>query len=97
MPRTDICLTFENGDQVFVNAELADAIVGVDYDGDVIARSEFGMLYPLTPCCHASGKGAMDDETYEAFVECRSCYSEVDDKYGAVYEEKDIIARPVEN
>lgn len=69
-------------------------VVGVDRDGDKVARytdGDFTMLYPLTPCCGASGKGMMDDATGEGFVGCRSCYREVDPKYGSVYTEADVV------
>lgn len=41
-----------------------------------------GMVYALTPCCKASGKGLVDEESGEGYVGCRSCYREVDWAYG---------------
>ena len=90
---TDICLTFANGDQVLVRADLAPRIVGVDYDGDLVGE-DHGMLYALTPCCHASGKG-MGHDGDEGYVGCRACHEEVDWKYGDVYSEAHIVARVV--
>lgn len=92
----EVCMTFSNGDQVFVAADLAPRIVGIDSDGDLVA-SDYGMLYPLTPCCHASGKGMGHDDEDGGYVGCRSCHEEVDDKYGMVYDDSHILAYPVEN
>ncbi len=63
-------------------------IVGMDSEGDLVAESH-GMLFPLTHCCLASGKGA----ECETGVVCRSCYEEVDPIYGAVYEDADVQVR----
>lgn len=41
----------------------------------LVAASD-GMVYLLTPCCQATGKGG------ERGVVCRSCYKDVDDRYG---------------
>lgn len=60
-------------------------VVGLDYELDLIA-TERGMLYPLTDCCYASGKGGEADSG----VVCRACHDEVDPKYGAVYVAADI-------
>lgn len=66
-------------------------IVGRDRDGDLVACTEFvgggRMLYPLTPCCKASGKGG-DSLTG---VVCRSCYEEVDGKFGGVLSEREVF------
>lgn len=45
--------------------------------GIAIAMSD-GMIYPLTPCHQASGKGS----EVPTGVVCRSCYEEVDPLYG---------------
>lgn len=44
----------------------------------VVANSD-GMIYPLTACCSASGKGSADSPTG---VVCRSCYQPVSAVYG---------------
>ncbi|MDH6284277.1 hypothetical protein [Prescottella agglutinans] len=54
-------------------------------DEDRIVAS-WGVIYHLTPCCGASGKGSMDA------IVCRSCYHEVDDLYAlgwVVHDEQD--------
>jgi hypothetical protein len=78
-------LTFANGATVQTSVFIGSGIVAIDSDGDLIA-SDYDMMYPLTPCCHASGKGA----EVSTGVVCRSCMDEVDGKFGAVYSERDI-------
>ena len=65
--------------------------VEIDYIGVLkedptirLARSG-SIIYALTPCCGASGKGV------EYGIACRACYCEVDGLYGATFEEKDVI------
>lgn len=69
---------------------MADRVRGVDAYGYVVVAadditnpdgSEF--LYPLTPCCYASGKGSIDSVTG---VVCRSCYCDVEDVFGGTTE-----------
>ena len=93
MNSTDTCLTFSNGEQVFVRADLAPRIVGIDADGDLVGE-DYGMLYALTPCCHASGKGMGHDDD-EGYVGCRKCHEWVDWKFGDVYTADDLVARVV--
>ena len=38
-----------------------------------------GIVYPLTDCCEASGKGSAN---VDSGVVCRACYSEVSSLYG---------------
>jgi hypothetical protein len=38
-----------------------------------------GLLYRLTPCCEASGKGSADSQTG---VVCRNCYKSVSHEFG---------------
>jgi hypothetical protein len=45
-----------------------------------VARAH-GMVYLLTPCCGATGKGVVDEHG-RGYVGCRSCYQEVDHCYG---------------
>jgi len=81
--------TLPDGTEVTFPAHLADAVVGVDEDGDLVASADWAVpgetefLYPLTPCCHATGKG-MDSGLDDDFggVGCRNCYQWVDPKYG---------------
>lgn len=40
-----------------------------------------GILYPLTDCCQASGKGGMG----HTGVVCRACYQPVSSTYGLCY------------
>ena len=58
----------------------ATDIVGIavkEYPGDRIAVDlEHGMVYPLTDCCGASGKGG------GMGVICRKCYEDVDIFFG---------------
>ncbi|WP_053734153.1 hypothetical protein [Nocardia sp. NRRL S-836] len=79
----------EDGRRLRIRSVIADRVRGVDADGDLlIPLAEPGQhipddhgdeyLVPLTPCCHAHGKGA-DSATG---VVCRNCYREVDPKYG---------------
>jgi hypothetical protein len=72
-------------------------VVGLDYDGDLvvaITTDEYGMkgyLYPLTPCCHASGKGSESPTG----VVCRKCYATVDSKFGGPTYPDEIVAEVV--
>lgn len=56
----------------------ADVVVIALADGPIHHDDGTEYLIPLTPCCHASGKGA---ESATGVV-CRGCYREVDPKYG---------------
>lgn len=47
------------------------------------------MAWPLTPCCKASGKGWLDEDTGEGIVVCRSCFAEVDSIFGDVADHTD--------
>lgn len=78
-----------DGRRVHARRRIADRVRGIDADGDLVVplgepgspiRHEDGTEYlmPLTPCCHASGKGAES----RTGVVCRACYREVDGKYG---------------
>ncbi|HET6286472.1 MAG TPA: hypothetical protein VFG15_06945 [Amycolatopsis sp.] len=94
MPRPDtpddaVAIELADGSHRHVHAVIADRVVGIDVDGDLlIPLGEPGRpilhddgtekLIPLTPCCHASGKGS---ESPTGMV-CRRCYCEVDGKYG---------------
>ena len=82
-------LTFSNGLRHLVPCLLAARVRGIDSDGDLLVplcdqptlvlrddHSEY--LVPLTPCCQATGKGA----ECSTGVVCRSCFEEVDTKYG---------------
>jgi hypothetical protein len=82
-------VVLEDGRRLRVRAVIADRVRGVDADGDLLVPltepaqrilGDYGdeYLVPLTPCCHAHGKGA-DSATG---VVCRKCYREVDPKYG---------------
>ena len=76
-------------DEVAVDVQLADGgvvavaagvvtwFVGLDGGGHRVL-SQHGMLYPITDCCGASGKGAKS----ETGVVCRSCYRTVDALFG---------------
>lgn len=84
-----------NGDLVAVPAGIARDFVGLDEDGDWVCKEDFPdgstMLYALTPCCHASGKGSVNCETG---VVCRACYDEVDPKYGDLVNLVAVPAKP---
>ena len=49
-------------------------------DGAQVAVDDTGAAYFLTPCCHASGKGA----DVSTGVVCRKCYDEVSWCFGDV-------------
>ncbi len=60
-------------------AGLASKVVGLDSDGCLLVPlmgEDLDYLIPLTPCCNASGKGGGHG------VVCRSCYRDVDPKFG---------------
>jgi hypothetical protein len=44
---------------------------------DVGYDKQTGLVYPLSPCCGASGKGSEDG------VVCRNCYELLDELFGA--------------
>lgn len=71
-----VTLRFADGSQRTLRAGTAKDVQGLDFLGNVVVRDEYIGLYPLTPCCDASGKGG------EYGVMCRSCYVDVDDYYG---------------
>lgn len=84
-----VAVVLEDGRRLRVRSVIADRVRGVDVDGDLLVPlTEPGQhilgacvdeyLVPLTACCHAHGKGA-DSATG---VVCRTCYREVDPKYG---------------
>ena len=53
-------------------------------------EESISMFYPLTFCCLASGKGA-EDYDLTPIVVCRSCYRVVDDLYGDIVEEQNVV------
>jgi hypothetical protein len=71
---------FAGGRIIALRADTARWALGLDVDGDVVIEHPDmpGWPYPLTPCCHASGKGWNSPTG----VVCRSCYADVDPKYG---------------
>jgi hypothetical protein len=75
-------LTLTDGSVIRTDPRGAADVLGVDADGDLVVPLYDGSdeSVPLTSCCHATGKGWMDDDT--AGVVCRSCFEWVDDKYG---------------
>jgi len=86
-------ITLEDGSCIQVRAVIADRVRGIDADGDPvvplgtpeapICRDDGAeYLYPLTPCCQASGKGSESSTG----VVCRACYREVHIKYGGFSE-----------
>lgn len=88
-PDDAVELTLTDGRRIRVHPVIADRVRGVDADGDLLIPlgeadtpihhpdgTEY--LIPLTPCCHASGKGSESSTG----VVCRRCYREVDPKYG---------------
>lgn len=88
-PADVVDIALADGRHRTVHTVFADRVRGVDADGDVLVplgdsehpiRHDDGTEYliPLTPCCHASGKGAPSDTG----VVCRGCYREVAPKYG---------------
>lgn len=56
-------------------------------DGAQVAVDETGAVFFLTPCCHASGKGA------ESGVVCRRCFTEVSWCFGDVGVPDDKVDR----
>ncbi|WP_394622336.1 hypothetical protein JNUCC0626_50235 (plasmid) [Lentzea sp. JNUCC 0626] len=88
-PADAVDVVLEDGRHLRVRPVLADRVRGIDTDGDLLVPltdpaprllGDYGdeYLVPLTACCHAHGKGA-DSATG---VVCRTCYREVDPKYG---------------
>lgn len=88
-PAHDVELSLTDGRRVHVRAAIAGLIRGIDADGNLlVALGEpdapihhpdgTDYLIPLTGCCQATGKGAPS----RTGVACRSCYREVDGKYG---------------
>ena len=74
-------LELAGGGAIVVPTELAERVRGIDSEGDVVVEGNWGggpFLYPLTPCCFATGKG-WESETG---VVCRTCFQTVDPKYG---------------
>lgn len=92
-------ITLEDGRRLHVRPALAGQLRGIDLDGDLVVPldpttpsyhsdgSEY--LIPLTPCCHAGGKGAESSTG----VVCRACYHEVDSKYGGTTTTAVTVAR----
>jgi hypothetical protein len=86
-------VTFEDGQTLSLPGRVRDRLRGLSAEGYVVVSSpdwleEDGkeVLYGLTPCCLASGKGLMDEETFEGYIGCRSCYQEVDPAFGVTLE-----------
>ncbi|GAB3162049.1 hypothetical protein GCM10027258_80280 [Amycolatopsis stemonae] len=88
-PADTVEITLADGQHVTVHAVIAGRVRGIDADGDLLVplgdtenpiRHDDGSEYliPLTPCCHASGKGSESPTG----VVCRGCYRPVDGKYG---------------
>jgi hypothetical protein len=55
----------------------APVVLASVIDGDIAVQD--GMVYRLTVCCKASGKGSANSPTG---VCCRNCYRPVDSKFG---------------
>jgi hypothetical protein len=58
------------------------------HDGDTFATDGTG-VWPLTPCCLATGKGSDNSDTG---VICRACYDDVDTYYGGYWTAKEWSA-----
>lgn len=87
--RATLPVVFADGTERRIPADVAGSVVGLDSSGYVVAESD-GMLYPLTPCCYASGKGSVNSPTG---VCCRACYAAVEAYLGVVLEQSDVIVR----
>ena len=81
-----------DGRRVRTHPEIAPQVRGLDADGDLVVplgsadapiRHDDGSewLVPLTPCCHATGKGWADGDGTGGVV-CRTCFEWVDEKFG---------------
>lgn len=88
-PADVVELTFGGGRRIQVHRIIAGRVRGLDMDGDLLIplgdarqlirhEDDSEYLVALTPCCHASGKGA----DVATGVVCRGCHREVDGKYG---------------
>lgn len=73
-------IVLADGSKVTVPAGSADSFLGLDADRNQVHRDPdvSGLVYALTPCCNATGKGA----SVPSGVVCRSCYREVDGYFG---------------
>jgi hypothetical protein len=58
-----------------------DMLLGVDADGNLVVHDPDipDLVYALTPCCNASGKGSANSPTG---ICCRACYQPVDSYFG---------------
>jgi hypothetical protein len=58
--------------------QVDEMITKFEHNGDTYATDNDG-VWPLTPCCQATGKGSTNSDTG---VICRACYDDVDPFYG---------------
>lgn len=58
------------------NIIMAEAPIALAYE----VHEDHAVVYPLTPCCHASGKGC------DGYTGCRACYQEVSPLFGDCWE-----------
>lgn len=65
-----------------MTTRICDDVVTATTDCGFKIASTHGLVYPLTPCHGATGKGLMDDDSGEGYIGCRSCYHEVSPTYG---------------
>ena len=73
-----------------VTAHAVESIGRFPYAGyqDVEFVKCCGVIYPLTPCCHASAKGC------DGYTGCRKCYAEVPSEFGAGWYEDEWKGQP---
>lgn len=76
-PLARTTVRFADGSARQVDSNLAVDLVGLDADRNLVCKRH-GMVYALTPCCNATGKGSHSPTG----VVCRGCYRTVDISFG---------------
>jgi len=90
--RKTVDLALSDGSVVTVAADVADSVVGVDFEGDLIARAGKGLRL-LTPCCNMPGVRGEEPAGAETQVICSGCEYPVDEGFhpSAITEQADVV------
>jgi hypothetical protein len=70
-----------------VEVKVIGSFPFLGYDQVQFAECD-GLIYPLTPCCHASAKGC------DGYVGCRRCYQELEPGFGACWTTDEWTGKP---